>query len=86
VARVKYNGRELDQNLQIEDGIRKTLRQSSRASICASVIDTAYELFDDDFYRVEGTLAEKCEVIAEIVGAQFSVAGDQVIFENTREC
>ena len=84
MARVKYQ-REVVQNFQIEDGIRRTLRQSSRAAVSASVIDTSYELEDDEFMPIEGTFDEKCQAISEKLGAQYRMSGENVIFEKRSE-
>ena len=74
MARVKYDPWQADQNFQIEDGIRETLRSHFTAEVPTSVIETAYHF-------PTGTLAQKCETIALLVGAKFSLAGEIVVFE-----
>lgn len=83
MPRVKYNPRELDQNFQIEDGIRSTLRRNPTAVVSASVIETAYDLLDDDWRTVDGKLEEKAEAIAKIVDAEFSLIGSNVVFKKS---
>ena len=85
MARVKFDTREVDQNFQIENGIRKILRQSSRAVIPLGVIDDSYELEDEDCWPTDGTLADKCQTIADCVGARFRFRGEHVIFERPSE-
>jgi hypothetical protein len=81
MARVKYQPGEVDQNFQIEDGIRHTLEQSPTAEVSASVIESCYDLLDDEMQPINGVLEDKCKVIGKMVGAHFSVVGKNVIFE-----
>lgn len=81
MARVKYDGREVDQNFQIEDGIRKTLRDQPTAEVSVSVIDTNYDLVDEDCDPIEGTFADKCDAIAASAEASWLLVGNTVVFK-----
>ncbi len=80
MPRALFNGSELDQNFQIEDGVRSTLRSHAIAQVPVSVVEDCYDLFDGDFRRVPGTLEEKCGYISRLVGAEFEVRGECVWF------
>jgi hypothetical protein len=86
MARVKFNAGEVDQNFQIEAGIRETLSSSPTAEVSASVIESCYDLLDERFAPIAGTLEDKCKGIAKIVGAEFSLLGKNVVFKNPRIC
>ena len=83
MPRVKFDPREVDQNFQIEDGIRNTLRRNPTAVVPVSVIEIAYDLLDDDCHIVDGTLEEKAEAIAKIVDAECSLIGSNVVFKKS---
>src|SRR5262245_11901811 len=82
MTRVKYHPGEVDQNFQIEDGIRQTLGKSPTAEVSASVIQSCYDLLDEKWDPIKGTLGDKCIAIAKIVGADFSLVGKDVVFTN----
>jgi hypothetical protein len=81
MARVRYNPREIDPNVQIEDGIRETLRNSPTAAVSVSVIESYYDLLDEGIEPISGTLEDKCKAIAQIVGAHFSFVEKNVVFK-----
>jgi hypothetical protein len=82
MARVKYDGNEVDQNFQIEDGIRGTLAKGNRAVVDANRVTEDFELIDDGGDSApDADLNQKCAAIAKAVNARFSIEGDKVIFQ-----
>jgi len=84
MARVKFSQEEIDQNCQIEDGIRQTLRGNPTAEVSASVIVSAYDLLDEKDGIISGTLEQKCTAIALFLSAEYSIVGENVIFRRQR--
>jgi len=82
MAKAKFHPGEVDQNFQIEDGIRETLRKCATAEVSASVIESSYDLLDERHDSINGTLEEKCTAIAKVVGARFSLLGTNVVFQS----
>ncbi|CAN5515348.1 hypothetical protein BH11PLA2_BH11PLA2_09330 [soil metagenome] len=80
MARVKFAGSEVDQQFQIEDGIRTTLTLSKRAAVSKNVIADSYDLLDDDFEPVEGTFEQKCDALAGITNATYTINDENVVF------
>lgn len=84
MARVQFDPRELDQNVQLEDGVRSTLEQDTVAEVAVSVIETCYEIRDEDEYAVPSTLEERCSELAHLVGADYQIRGAEVWFRRKR--
>jgi hypothetical protein len=84
MARVKFDGREIDQNFQIEQGVKDTLRGYLTAVMSASVIECCYDLLDGNMNPIKGKFEDKCRGIAEAAGADFTVEGENVKFRKTR--
>lgn len=86
MARVIYDGREVDQNFQIEDGIRRGLDHGRRAVVETKVIENSYDLVDDNGNLVaDAELNVKCLAIAREVNARFTVDGERVFFQAAPE-
>jgi len=86
MGRATFNPGEIDQNFQIEDGIRETLRMGATATVRAVVIQDSYDLLDEDCSEVVGaTLEAKCHQIAQELGVDFSVRRDRVVFRRKQE-
>ena len=64
--------------------MRTTLRSHAIAQVSVSVVEDCYDLFDEDYHRVPGTLEEKCDYISRLVGAEFEVRGENVWFRRVR--
>lgn len=80
MARVQFNPGELDQNYQIEDSVRTTLRTDSRAAISRCIIVDSYDLFNYDGKIIAGTLEAKCNQIAEDTASTYSIGDENVVF------
>ena len=80
MARAKFNPGEVDPNFQIEDAIRETLRSHLTAEASLTVIESNYDLLDESFELIDGTVDEKCQAIANSVGARYSLQGTAVAF------
>lgn len=84
MARAKFDGNEIDQNFQIENGIERAVDADGSASVDTSVIQSSYDLIDDSGEIVEGTVEQKCDAIAKPRGLQFSIADETVVFRKPR--
>jgi hypothetical protein len=71
MPRAKFDSAEVDGNLKIEDGVRRTLNSSSIARVTAKAIETVYDLHNEQFPSEQQSLDEKCRVIAEKTGADY---------------
>jgi hypothetical protein len=80
MARVVFNANDIDQEFQIEDGIRRTLETNSVASVAQSVIEQCYELKSDEGEITDGSIHDKCRQIAERSNLDFSLHEELVIF------
>lgn len=82
MARVTYNADEADQNFQIEDGIRGTLKDHAVATTDPKYIEDCYELLDDDMNPMAGDLNAKCKAICKAIDATYELKGDEAQFKN----
>ena len=85
MARVQFDAGEVDQNFQIEDGIRETLNSNPIASVDVSVIESCYEALDANGSEIStGTVDNKCKQIANVLNVQYSIKESLVIFRPKR--
>lgn len=85
MARVQFNADELDQNFQIEDGIKETLSSNPIASVDVSVIESCYDHLDADGSEIfTATVDDKCQQIANVLDVQYSIKESLVIFRPKR--
>ncbi len=63
MAEVEPNPGETDKNLQIEDGIRRSLDENPVASVDRTEIESNYVLLDSNGVVIEGTVDQKCQQI-----------------------
>jgi hypothetical protein len=81
MPRAKFDMAEVDGNLKIEDGVRRTLTNHSIARVPAKGIEKVYDLFDEQAPSEQLSLREKCRAIAEASGADyFEIRGPEVWF------
>jgi hypothetical protein len=81
MPRVKFDVAEVDGNLKIEDGVRRTLTIHSVARVPAKGIEEVYDLFDQQAPSKQLSLLEKCRAIAEAAGADcFEIRQPEVWF------
>jgi len=85
MARVKFTAGEIVQNFQIQDAIRRTLETERVASMDRSVIESSYELEDDDGQVMDGSVDDKCQAIAARLNVDVSVRDELVIFRRKRK-
>jgi len=78
MARVEYESRELDQNHQIIEGIRRTLDNSprgrARTTLCAV---NAIDLMDE---AGGGSLDQKIAHVCQTLGCKHECVDDEIIF------
>ena len=85
MARVQFDPGEVDQNFQIEDGIRETLNSNPIASVDVSVIESCYDGLDADGSEIStATVDDKCQQIANVLNVQYSIKESRVIFRPKR--
>ena len=85
MARVQFNAGEIDQNIQIEDGIRQTLASNPTASLDVSVIESCYDALDADGAEIStATVEDKCRQLANVLNVQYSIKESLVIFRPKR--
>ncbi len=81
MPRAKFDLAEVDGNLKIEDGVRRTLTNHLIARVPAEGIEKEYDLFDEQTPSEQLSLREKCLAIAEASGADcFEIKGSEVWF------
>ena len=84
MARVELDPRELDKNLQIEDGIRRSLDEDPVASVDRTEIESNYVLLDSDGEVIEGTVDQKCQQINTKLQTTCTPTADRIIFVRSR--
>ena len=84
MPRATFNPDELDQNVRIEDGVQRTLREHSIAEVSVSVLDACYEVRGAGGGPVESTLQDRCGAICRAVEANFEIRGANVWFHRKR--
>lgn len=80
MARVIFNANEIDQQFQIEDVIRRTLETNRTASVDKSVIESSYELENEDDQTIGKSVRDKCSHIAQQLDLDFSLHEDAIVF------
>jgi hypothetical protein len=76
MTRVQLSGNDIDGNYNFKSNIVSTLRTNNRATVSASAIEKEY-LPEGN---ANATLTEKCAAIADAVGANYEVTGENVSF------
>lgn len=85
MARVKYDPGELDQNFQIEDGIRRTLSANRTAEVSVSVIESSYDLLADNGDVRQGSVESKCAQLGHELNVEYVKATDDIVFRSTQD-
>ena len=80
MPRVRFDGRELDGNFKIQDGVIRTLKTASIARVDVLGIEKVYDLPDANQADGQASLEEKCRAIAMDADADFEVRGKEVWF------
>ena len=84
MAEVEPNPGETDKNLQIEDGIRRSLDENPVASVDRTEIESNYVLLDSDGEVIEGTVDQKCQQINTKLQTTCTQTEDRIIFVRPR--
>ena len=84
MAEVEPNPGETDKNLQIEDGIRRSLDENPVASVDRTEIESNYVLLDSNGVVIEGTVDQKCQQINTKLQTTCTPTADRIIFVRSR--
>jgi hypothetical protein len=80
MARVVFDANDIDQEFQIEDGIRRTLDANHVASIEQAVINECYDLYDPNGTNVEGDINDRSTQIAQRGNLDYSLHENLAVF------